>query len=254
MENLAGAFTYAGVADAYQFRPPYPVEVFEVLERLIAASPRTVLDIGAGQGALARPLAARVDRVDALDVAAVMIDAGRGQPGGEQPNLRWIVGAIETTPLDGPYALVTAGASLHWMDWLPTMERLAGAMVPGAYLAIVEHGPRDMPWRADLTDVIVRHSRNPDYDPRFSLPDALAEQGLFEIVGRIQTAPVEFRQPVADYIQQFHSTSTLAREWMEAAEVAEFDGAIEHAVRPYAIDGMLTMAVVADITWGTPRL
>ena len=111
-DELAAVFAYPGVADAYQYRPPYPPEVFDVLERIAAGCPRDVLDIGAGEGALARPLARRFDHVDALDISAVaMAGAGRRRPGGRQPNLRWLVGAAETAGLDGPYALVTAGAS-----------------------------------------------------------------------------------------------------------------------------------------------
>ena len=55
--ELAAVFGYPGVAGAYRHRPPYPAEVFEVLERIITDRPRRVLDIGAGEGALARPLA-----------------------------------------------------------------------------------------------------------------------------------------------------------------------------------------------------
>ena len=110
-----------------------------------------------------------------------MVREGRRRPGGTRPNLRWIVGATGTAPLDGPYALVTAGASLHWMSWQPTLTRLAAAMTPHAFLAIVEHGHRNLPWRAALTEVIVRHSRSRGYDPAFSLVDALCEAGLLEL-------------------------------------------------------------------------
>jgi hypothetical protein len=41
--------------------------------------------------------------------------------------VRWITGTAGTAPLRGPYALVTAGASLHWMSWRPTLTRLAAA-------------------------------------------------------------------------------------------------------------------------------
>src|SRR6201997_46993 len=57
--SLAAAFGHPGVARAYRHRPPYPDEVFDLLEGLITDRPRTVLDIGAGEGALARPLARR---------------------------------------------------------------------------------------------------------------------------------------------------------------------------------------------------
>src|SRR6185437_12928782 len=50
-------------------------------------------------------------------ISAAMIEAGRRRPGGDNARLRWLAGAAETVPLPGRYALVTAGASLHWMDW-----------------------------------------------------------------------------------------------------------------------------------------
>jgi hypothetical protein len=74
--ELAAVFGYPGVAGAYQYRPPYPAEVSDVLVRILTDRPRRVL-------------------------------------------------------------------------------------------AIVDHGHRDLPWRAKLTEIIVRHSRSPGYDPLF---------------------------------------------------------------------------------------
>jgi ubiquinone/menaquinone biosynthesis C-methylase UbiE len=249
-ERLAAVFGHPGVVHAYQHRPPYSAELFDLLEQIITDRPRTVLDVGAGEGALARPLAGRVDRVDALDMSAAMVEAGRRRPGGRQPNLRWIVGAAESAELGGPYALVTAGASLHWMSLTRTLTRLAATMTDNAFLAIIDHGHHDLPWSAELTEILVRHSRSPDYDPAFSLVGALCAGGLFELTGHAMTVPLSFRQPLASYIEQFHSTSSLARELMPAEESAAFDRAIADIVRPYAVDGILDLQAVADLTWG----
>jgi SAM-dependent methyltransferase len=246
---LAEAFTYPGVVSAYRHRPPYPEAVFDVLTGLITGAPRTVLDLGAG--ALARPLAALVDQVDAVDISAVMIEAGQRRPGGDAPNLRWIVGAAETAPLGGPYALVTAGASMHWMRWGETFERLASVLAEGAFLAIAGHGhDDDAPWTAELETIIGRHSRSPAYDPSFRLIDALTATGLFQAVGHVTTEPEPFRQRTADYVEYLHSTSSLAREWMPPAEAAAFDHAVARVVAPWETDGWLDMTVVADVTWG----
>lgn len=250
--GLATVFQHAGVASAYRYRPPYPVRVFDALESLIADNPRHVLDIGAGEGALARPLSARVDRVDAVEISQEMADAGRARPGGRRRNLRWIVGPAETAPLDGPYALATAGASLHWMDWPVTLGRIAGQLAPGAVLAIVDQSYHDLEWRDELVEVIVRHSRSPDYDPEFSLPGELERKGLFQVCGRQETPPIAFQQNARDYVEQFHSTASLARELMPPDEAERFDGEIMDVVRRYATDGVLRMEITATVVWGRP--
>ena len=252
-QELGGVFGHPRVAAAYVHRPDYPAEVFDLLERLVVDDPRVVLDLGAGDGAIARPLAPRVDRVDAVDISAAMVEAGRKRPGGREPRLRWIVAPAETAPLDGPYALATAGASLHWMDWEQTTERLAQVLSARAQLAIIEHGPRDAGWQPELTTVIRRHSRNPGYDPHFSLVDALQQRGLFATTDSTDTSPVVVRQKVGDYVEQLHSTATLAREHMSAQEARDFDDAVERAVRPWASDGVLELTIVAHVTWGRPR-
>ena len=138
-----------------------------MLTGLITGEPRWVLDLGAGEGALARPLAARagqVDRVDAVEISAAMIETGRRRPGGDSARLRWLAGAAETVPLPGRYALVTAGASLHWMDWAPVLRRAGQAMTPGAELAIVELSYGRLPWHDELQKIIARHSWATGYD------------------------------------------------------------------------------------------
>ncbi len=251
--KLAAMFTHPGVAEVYQYRPPYPDEVFDLLTGLISTRPSLVLDLGAGEGSLARPLAERVDRVgrvDALDVSAAMIEAGKHRPGGDHPNLRWIVGAAETAPLGGPYALVTAGESLHWMEPRPTLTRLAAVMTEEAQLAMVERVSYDVPWKPGLLEVIRKHSRSGNYNPDFSLTDELAAQGLYEVAAERTTTPVPFRQSVEHYLDGLHSTSSLAREHMSDAEIAEFGAAVRDLTRPYAVDGMLALTVVASVTWG----
>jgi SAM-dependent methyltransferase len=193
-----------------------------------------------------------MDRVDAIDISPAMVAAGRDRPGGRRDNLRWFVGAVETSDLAGPYSLVTAGASLHWMTWEPVFARLSRATTGDGLLVVVEHGPHQVPWRDDLVGVIQRHSRNPDFDPDYSLIDALCDAGQFAPVGHAETAPISFRQPVASYVEQFHSTASLARELMTPEEADEFDRAVEAAVTPWEVDGWLEMAVVATIDWGRP--
>jgi ubiquinone/menaquinone biosynthesis C-methylase UbiE len=256
--ELAAAFEHVGVADAYRFRPPYPTEVFDVLEDLLQ-EPANVLDIGAGEGALARPLIVRgrVARLDAVDSSAAMIEAGRVRPGGGHPALRWILGAVDQVALEGPYSLVTAGSSLHWMPWRRTIGTLAQVLGEQGVVAVVEHGYHRVPWREALNRVVTGHSRSPEFDPRFSVVDELVARGLFRKVGEHRTSPASFHQLVTAYVEQFHSTATLARELMPGEEAEEFDASVERIVRPYAArnedgDMVLTVDVMANVIWGQP--
>ncbi|MEV0616758.1 class I SAM-dependent methyltransferase [Nonomuraea sp. NPDC050404] len=251
--QLAASFQDPDVAAAYVHRPPYPAEAFDVLESLTSGGgPRRVLDLGAGEGSLARPLAERVDHVDAVEISPAMAAVGRSRPGGDRPNLSWHIEAAETMTVTGPYELVTAGASLHWMDWEPTLARVAGLLAPGAVLAIVEQSDR-VEWRDALIEVIVRYSRDPDYDPAFSLPDELSRLGLLEVRGRHETAPVAFRQAVGHYVERFHSTASLARALMPPRDAAEFRAEVERVVAEHQdAGGELVVRTTATIVWGTP--
>src|SRR6476469_3743745 len=121
-ENAA-RFQDQSVVDNYPLRLPYPPAIVDRLALLTSARPRAVLDAGAGTGELARPLAALVARVDALGWWAAMIAKGKRSPGGDRPNLHWIEGRAEEAPVNPPYALITTGDSLHWMDWEAVLPR-----------------------------------------------------------------------------------------------------------------------------------
>ena len=114
--RYAAMFLEPDVARSYAARPPYPAELIDVLGGLSESDCPCVLDAGAGTGDIARPLARRLLRVDAVDPSLAMIDEGRRSEGGDAPNLRWILGGAETAPLEPPYGLVVAGQSLAWME------------------------------------------------------------------------------------------------------------------------------------------
>ncbi len=244
------SFQDPSVILSYQYRPPFPPEVFAVLSRLITESPRRVLDLGCGTGFVARELLPFVDAIDAVDVSAGMIEMGKGLPGGDDPRLRWILGRAEEAPLDPPYALVTAGDSLHWMDWPVLLPRLREMLTPGGYLAIFECGQEPPPWQAELLPVIQRYSTIRDYVP-YKLIDELVRRGLYTVHGTHTTAPIPFTQSVVEYIASFHGRSSFSRERMAPADADAFDAAVRTLVMPYNPDNV-TLSLVTTITWGKP--
>src|SRR5437868_2670814 len=142
-EPYATAFAEASVVERYHFRPPYPEATFGFLAELARGG--VVLDAGCGPGDLARALAQRVERVDAADVSARMIERGRHEPGGAAANLRWILGPIEEAELEPPYDLVVAGDSVHWFAWEVALSRFASALADRAVLALVHRTWLDRP-------------------------------------------------------------------------------------------------------------
>ena len=255
----AARFADGGVAEAYPHRPPYAPEVVDVLAGLVDWEPRdaAILDIGAGTGDLARPLAARVARVDALDPSTAMVAKGRSLPGGDAPNLRWLIGRAEDAPLDGPdtaggYALVTAGESLHWMDWETVLPRLAAVVAEGAVLAIVNREWVDAPWQDGLRALIEAHSTMTTWHT-YDLIGLLRERGLFEPVGEWHSGPKRTQQAVDDYIESYHSRSSLTRAALSPESADAFDAGLRAAVAPWATDGSIETETISHITWGYPR-
>lgn len=253
-------FQDAGIVAAYPNRPPYPPETFVILTGLMAAdAPRAVLDVGCGTGDLARRLAPLVERVDAVDLSAGMIARGKGLPGGTDPHIRWMRAAAEDAPLTPPYALITAGESIHWMAWDALMPRLAAALAPGGALAIVERnweGPPTL-W-ARMVPIFARYSANKDFRPS-DVTAELEGRGLFRKTGERRTAPAPWRPTMEEYIACRHSQNGFSRERMAPGTAEAFDAAIRVALRETIAagdvterDGRLELAVTAMVVWGEP--
>ena len=254
--QYASVFEDASVVQAYQYRPPYPPETFEILLSLIDAdaAPRTVLDAGCGPGVIARELVHKVDRVDAVDVAARMIMAGKALPGGDDPKLCWIQGAVEDAPLHPPYALIVAAASLHWMHWETVMTRFHNILTPGGHLAVVEDVTQPTPW-SDALGFISAYSMNKDFQPynMLTVTQELVERGLFEPMGIKTTAPVPFRQSVDAYVESFHARNGLSRDRMDASAARAFDGQLQELVRRHCPNGVVELQIMGRVIWGTPK-
>jgi SAM-dependent methyltransferase len=252
--DYASQFRDRSVVDAYKYRAPYPDETFDVLLGLVIGTPRTMLDAGCGRGEIARPMAALLERVDAIDFSLEMLEQGKRLQGGDNPRLNWTHAPVEEAPLNPPYGLITAGASLHWMDWDVVLPRFAESLSPGARLAVVAVQLQPPPWEDRLRELIPRFSTNRDF-PTFAPFDLIPElerRGLFARQGEHLTAPVLFTQAVGDYVESFHSMNGFSRERMSPDMAAAFDAEVEALVTPYASSDNLALHVMSHVLWGTP--
>ncbi len=250
-ENAA-VFQEQAVVALYHLRLPYPTEVFDILAGLIQGEPRSVLDVGTGTGELTRPLAARGNRVDAVDISAAMVQKGRNLPGGDNPRLRWVVAPIETAELQPPYCLITAGDSMHWMDWEVVFPRFRQILTPRGLVAIVHRDEPGPPWQEGLMGLIRQYSTMRNYQP-FDLIEELQVRGLFQPLGHRETTPATSGQKIEDYVASFHSRSSLSRSRMPLADVTAFDNRLRELVEPWSNKGTIELETVASVVWGVPR-
>jgi SAM-dependent methyltransferase len=247
------------VVSAYPFRPPYPAAAVALLRSLIVDEPRVVLDIGCGPGDLARRLARFVDRVDGIDQSPGMLELGRRLPGGDAANLRWIHASAESAAYEGPYALITAGESLHWMEWQIVMPLFSSLLTPRGVLAIVERNWDGPPAVSERFSAIARqYSAVRNYRPH-ALADELELRGLFRRTGERQFGPEPWRPTIEEYLQCRHSQRGFSRTHMGPEATAAFGAAVRSmlsdaiAAGDIAVhDDHLELSVSARVVYGKP--
>lgn len=253
-EAEADVFADEEVVAAYAYRLPYGQEVYDTLLGLISDSPRTVLDAGCGLGNIARGLAPQVDQVDAVDPSAPMIRAGKANPGGNHPNLRWIRATMEEAALSPPYALVVAGSSLHWMDWSIVFARFVEALSDNGVLALVAGGipSAGEPWLEEERALFAEYA--PRTCRRLPKPylEVLTDNGWFTVLGELETRRTTRQQSAEDYIRACHSRGIYAIR-IGADRAAEFDRRLRTVLERYSDDGWLQVGITESIVWGHPH-
>ena len=242
-------FKDASVAAAYHHRAPYPAETFQLLSGLTSVSP-SILDLGCGTGDLTAGLSALAGRIDAIDLSPAMISGARKR---SLPNVRWVVGAAETAAFDGPYALITAAESLHWMDWEVLFPRLASALTTDGVLAIVGRAYANTEWWTPAFQAIIdRYSTNKAYE-KYDLVAELKQRGLFTVIGDRTTRAVPFAQPVDQLVEAFHSRNGFSRDRMTVEAARAFDAEATAHLASYAVGGVLEPGAKATVIWGRPH-
>jgi len=156
------ASSFAQTADLYErARPGYPpAAVAYLVERLGLRPGRTVLDLGAGTGKLARLLAESGAHLVAVEPLAEM---GALVP----PGIETLAGTAEKIPLpDAAVDAVTVAQAFHWFD-----EETAGAEIrrvlrPGGLLAVLSNRRNDSdPTTRAFGEILARHRAHPSLEP-----------------------------------------------------------------------------------------
>jgi SAM-dependent methyltransferase len=245
----AEQFCDASIVEAYTARPPYPARLDPLFVELAGGPNAHLLDLGCGTAELARRLAPRVRAITAVDQSERMIERARTLPGGDAPNITWVVGRLEDVALSGPFSSALAAQSFHWFDWDVLVGRLA-TWVPTRRLVLSERREGPAPWSDALAALYSRFSTNQDFEP-FDLVDELTARHYLTVHGRMSDRPERFVQSIDDYVTAIHSQNGFSLDRMPAADARAFDVAVREAVAPHAQDGVLTRIVVTRVIWGS---
>lgn len=114
----------------------------------VPAGARTALDVGTGDGLLARDLHRVVPDVTGIDLDADVLERART----EDPDVTWVHGDVLTHPFpSGSFDVVASVAVLHhFPDAEAALTRLADLTAPGGLLAVVglarSTTPADYAW------------------------------------------------------------------------------------------------------------
>ena len=214
--------------------------------------PKAVLDVGCGTGLITRNLMEFVDRVDGVDFSENLIETAKILPNGNHPGINWICGPVEEVLLSPPYALITAGQSLHWMDWEVVFPRFKESLT------------RNGTWQSSAsktrpclgTATCLRKSFRLIPQIRTSYLTIWSRSRRAEICsikkGEKSAKPVSFQQSIDDYVESFHSMNGFSRERMTEEAAHGFDSEVSELVSKYCPEGEMELQSVGKVVWGNP--
>lgn len=129
----------------------------DLLARIGARDPRTVVDLGCGPGNLTVSLADRWPRarVSGLDNSATMIDAAHARA---SDRVRFELGDLGDWRPTGPVDVLITNATLQWVpDHLRLLAGWVSDLPPGGWLAMQVPGNFASPSHTALAEVAARH-------------------------------------------------------------------------------------------------
>jgi ubiquinone/menaquinone biosynthesis C-methylase UbiE len=143
------------VADEYSARPAYPEPLIDALAALATTSGGRTLDLGAGIGHVALPLAARGLDVTAVEPAEQMLERLRAGARERGVELTAIRAAAEALPLaTGSIGLVIVADALHFLDKELAGAEIARVLAPRGALALVTSEFGDTPFMRGVVAIM----------------------------------------------------------------------------------------------------
>lgn len=210
----------------------------DLLQRIEAVPPGSVVDLGCGPGPVGAALAARFPGRDLIGVDASPAMLERARATGAYADL--VEADIATWQPAEPPALIFSNAALQWLpDHAALMPRLAGCLAPGGVLAVQMPRQTGAPSHRFLRDISMHL-----FGDRFDFTDWTPPVAPAEAYWRMLAPLGEVQAWEIDYVQELQpcddghpvrrfTESTAMRPFLDKltpAEQAEFTGAYEEAL------------------------
>ncbi|WP_029036195.1 class I SAM-dependent methyltransferase [Salinimicrobium xinjiangense] len=177
--------------DYSRYRPTYPAELFNFLQRLCESHERA-WDCGTGNGQVAGELASIFEQVCATDISIKQLSQAV-----QKPNIKYTRQRAESTSFpDDHFNLVTIGQAAHWFDLDAFYSEVKRVLKKDAVIAIFGYAL----FRSNTeTNEVIDHFYNKIVGPYWQPERRYLEENY-------QTIPFRFKEIP---IPQFH----LRQQW-----------------------------------------
>lgn len=214
MSEPAGtSFRAKEVVDHYRYRPAYPSAVFD---RILEFSPARscLVDLGCGEGKVARPMTDFFDQVVAVDPSENMLRLGKTLPKGDVKNITWVQAVAEGAPLPGEIDVVTFASSIHWMEPAKLFSKLKKNLSTQHILAVIQGDEPFEPtwhreWRKFLARWVPKITGRP-VDSTEWVGSRNRHLEYMEVIHSSDCVSMPIKQSVEEFVLCQHSRDTFA--------------------------------------------
>lgn len=220
----------------------------DLLDRVGADAPRTVVDLGCGPGTLTAGLADRwpTAHVTGVDSSPEMIEAAREHAG---PRVSFVLGDLDSWRAEQPVDVVLSNAALQWVPGhRALLPGLVGALAPGGWLAFQVPGNFDAPSHRSLRAVAAEQ-------PYAAHTDALERPGVAEpadYLGDLAALGCRVETWETTYLHVLAGPDPVVR-WLQGTGARPYLDALPETLRPSFLEALgrrLARAYPAQ-PWGT---
>lgn len=247
-EPVTAAFAGPTAAHYRRYRRDVPVDVLDELVRYLGLPADAVaLDLGAGTGQVAVPLAGRVGTVLAAEPEPDMLTLLTQRL--QEESVRNVV-CVLASDRDLPAllhavaprgcGLVTIANALHWMDAPALFREVHGALGPDGAVAVITHGLplwlADTAWSRALNDRLIDWFGRPVAGRCGSDDVALQERGdqlTAAGFGEVTGLRHRYRADVDTDFVIGHLYSALSEDVLPVSRRPAFEDAVREALQPF---------------------